>query len=89
MKITNNEIVVYLPERPKDIDAYERLIWDETLGETKKINKPLVVDVEAMARVTKEFYETECLDDAMDIPKLAQHLAANLDKWMVEKKEGK
>lgn len=40
------------------------------------------VDVEKMASLIREFYETECLDDAMDISRCAQHLADNRAEWL-------
>lgn len=94
MKITNNEIVVELPEYAEVHDEYCGFLAggrcdcghecrNYTITETYNLNKPIVVDVAALATLIGDS------DYSYDgnSEKLAQHLASNLDKWLIEKKE--
>lgn len=108
MKITNNEIVVELPPL-KDLESICYMVnnspeedqawvngYNRARIDTKNLNPPRIMDVEALAKVI--FYDkypwatwgndsAESKSWEYNCIKQAQHLVSNLDKWLVEKKE--
>lgn len=101
MKITNNEIIVEFPE--EEIATIHTYHWvsgfNNAIDKTERLNPPLVVDVEALAKIIfHDRYPVYKWEDASlnseawrirrhACTELAQHLASNLDKWIIEKKE--
>lgn len=71
-----------LPEKEKP----QYGIYDDNERDTIVHNRALdacaavevSVNEEKLRNLIFEFYETECLDDAMNLPKLAQYIAACL-----------
>lgn len=106
MKITNNEIVVELPETFNVIDPMYYIDFKQAeafkmgkktaISETKNLNPPRVVDVEALAQTIFErsiYWEIHGSWENLPygyketLRESAQHLASNLGKWLIEKKE--
>ena len=70
--------------------------YEEASRLTEELNPPLVVDVEALAQTIFErsiYWEIHGSWENLPcgyketLRESAQHLAANLDKWLIEKKE--
>lgn len=94
MKITNNEIVVELPEVSSEIHPIHQQHIIDAFRKVEKLNPPRVVDVEALAKILykridgHDSWEFDAEDDEKSAYRsYAQHLAENLDKWLIEKKE--